>query len=150
MLLASAEKRKYRRRLVARLLRHDGKINAVPVDARRRAGFQPADGKIQLAQPLRQRQRRRVARAPRRVIFQPDMDQSGKKSSGREHDRARGEPEPDLRHDTNDTIAFEQQVIDGLLKNAQARLGLEPATYRLPVEHAIGLRARCAHRRALA
>ncbi len=60
----------------------------------------------------------------------------------------------DLRDHAGDAragaVAVERQVVDGLLKQREVRLVLEPAPDRRLVEHAVGLRPRRAHRRALA
>ena len=147
---ARPEEREHRHRVVARLLGHHRKIDAAPVDARRRAGLQPPDRQLQLAQPSREADRRRIAGAAALVILQADVDQAGQERAGRQHDRARGEAHADLRDDADDAVAVEHQIVDSLLKNPQVRLVLQARADRLPVQHAVGLRARRAHRRALA
>jgi hypothetical protein len=141
VLLAAAEEREYRNRRIAWLLRHDREIDAAAVESRRSAGFQPPHRKLELAQPLRERQRRRIACAPGLIILQPDVNQSGEKGSGGKHHRARGEFEPDLGYYARHAVAFEQQIVHCLLENTQPRLVFETGTDSPSVKHPVGLRA---------
>jgi hypothetical protein len=143
--LAAAEKRKYRRRLVARLLGHDREIDRAPVQPRRCAGLEPPDRKLELPQLARQRERGRLARAAGAVLLEPDVNQPAQESAGGEHDRSRPKLDAGLRHDAGDAAAFEQQVVHGLLEDGKARLMLQPTSNRVAIEDAIGLRARRAH-----
>ncbi len=61
MLLSAAEKGHHRQRRVAGLLGHLREVHRTAIDARRRAGLQPADAQRQLAQTLGQCDRRRIA-----------------------------------------------------------------------------------------
>ena len=142
--------RKHRHRIeVARLFRHDGKVDAAAVDARRRARFKAALRQFQFLQARRQRDCRRIARAAGRVILQADVDLTVEESTRRQHDGARAEAQADLRDGTDDTVALDHQVIDGLLEQPQVRLVFQARTDRLLVQHAVGLGAGGAHGRAL-
>ena len=108
--------------------------------------FSRPTGKLQLAQPARETDRRRVARPAALIVLQADVDQPRQERAGRQHHRARCEAHADLRHGAGHAIAVEHQIVDRLLENAQVRLVLEPRADRLPIQHAVGLRARRAHR----
>ena len=60
------------------------------------------------------------------------------------------EHDADLGDGADDTIAVQQEILDGLLENAEVRLVFEAAADRLAVEHAVGLRPRRAHSGPLA
>ena len=128
---------------------HDREVDAVAVEARRRPGLQAPDRQLQLAQPRRERDGRRIARAPRLVVLQADMDQPGKEGPGGQHDRAPAKRKPELRDDADHAVALEQNVVHRLLEQRQIRLVLEARADRLLVEHPVGLRAGRAHRRPL-
>lgn len=78
------------------------------------------------------------------------MDAAVEKSPGGEHHGARTKGNAHLRDGADHAVAFHHQVIDGLLEQAQVRLVLQAAADRGLVQHAVGLRAGRAHRRALA
>ena len=88
------EKRERNRRIVAAL---DGKdaagdltleIDAVAIEARRRACFQPAPFEAACLQRFRQLPRRRLARAAGGVLLGPDVNQAVEKRAGRDDERA--------------------------------------------------------------
>ncbi|MNV68418.1 hypothetical protein D3C71_1612670 [compost metagenome] len=91
-------------------------IDAAAVDARRRAGLEPALGQLQLLEPRRQAHRRRIARAASRVVVQSDMDLAVEESAGREHHGARAKADADLGHGADHAVAFDHEVIDSLLE----------------------------------
>ena len=126
---------------------HDRKVNRAPVKPRWRAGFQAPDRQLELAQPGRERRRRRLAGAAGGVVRQSDMNQAGEKGACGEHHRARAELHAELRGDAYHALAFNEHIIHRLLEDHQVRLVFEPPTYRLPIEHPVGLRAGCAHGR---
>src|SRR6185436_3546461 len=74
MIAAPAEVREHRRRLVARLRGESGVVDRATVDARRRAGLEPADAEGQSAQPLGQAVGWRIAGATALIIRQADVD----------------------------------------------------------------------------
>ena len=119
------------------------------VDARRRAGLQPALRQLQFLQPRRQRDRRRVARPAGLVVVEPDVDAAVQESAGRQHHGARAEANADLRHGADHAVALDHQVIDGLLEQREVGLVFQPAADRRLVEDAVGLRPGGAHRRTL-
>ena len=120
------------------------------VDARRRAGLEPADAERQLAQAFGQAVGRRIAGAPALVVRQADVDLAAQERADRQHDGARVELDAGLRDDAAHPLAFDEQVGDFLLEQREVRLVLQHRADRLLVQHAVGLRARRAHRRALA
>ena len=68
------QEREVRNRQIPGLLREHGKVDAAPVDARRRAGLEPTDPEGQCAQPFRKGIRGRVARASARLRLKADMN----------------------------------------------------------------------------
>jgi hypothetical protein len=137
-------------RLVARLHLQAGVVDAATVDARRRAGLEPAHAQRQRAQLLGEPVRRRIARPPARLLLEPDVDAAAEEGADRQHHGARGELDARLRDHARHPAAVEQQVGDFLLEQRQVRLVLEQAADGALVELAVGLGARRPHRRALA
>ncbi|EXI71364.1 MAG: hypothetical protein AW07_03696 [Candidatus Accumulibacter sp. SK-11] len=150
MLARLAEKGEDRQRIVGMLLGHRRKVDRTAIQPRRRTRLQPAHRQLQFAQPRRQRQRRRVAHAPASEVCQADMDQPVEEGPGRQHHRTRRKTDAQLGDHTGDPPVLEQQVVAGLGEDRQILLLLQPAADRLPIEHAIRLRACRADRRALA
>ena len=150
MLVRRAKIGKHRTRLITGLLGQPGKVDAAPVQTRRRAGFQPADTQRQFAQPRRQGIGRGIAGAATLVIRQTDMNPSGQERAGGEHNRTGTEPDAGLGDDAGDARAVEDQIRGGLLKDLQMRLILDEGAHRSPVQRAIRLAAGSAHRRPLA
>src|SRR5690606_15712532 len=131
-------------------LREAFEVDRLPVDARRRAGLEPADRKAQVAQPRREPRGRRIACAPAGIIRFADVDLAAEERADRQHDDLRADHEPHLRHDAADAAVLDHEIVDALLEQRETRLALEHATDRLLVEHAIGLRAGRTHRGTLA
>ena len=147
MLRRITKKAEHRHWIVARLHLHHREIHRAPVDARRRTGLQPPLRQRQLAQPRRQRQRRRIARPPAGVVLHADVDQAIEEGAGGEHHRRALEADAGLRHHAGHAIATYRDVIDRLLEQRQIGLVLQPPPHRRLVQHAVGLRPRGAHRR---
>jgi hypothetical protein len=59
------------------------------------------------------------------ILLHADVDQAGQERASREHDAARGKAHADLRNGAHDAIVFDNEVVDGLLENPQARLVFE-------------------------
>jgi hypothetical protein len=78
------------------------------------------------------------------------MDQAGEEGAGGQHHRFGLEAQADLGDDAGDAVAGDAEVVDRLLEQREVRLVLQPAADRRLVQHAVGLGARGAHRRALA
>src|SRR5439155_8895759 len=116
MHVAPAEEGKHRLRAVTGLLGQHAEIDAAAIEARRRAGFEPSDRQLQLAQAGGQGCRRRVAGAARAVALQADVDQPSEESSGGQHDGTAAEAHAELRHYTDCAIALEHDVVDRLLE----------------------------------
>jgi len=133
---------------IARLFLHHGKVDAAAIDARRRARFQAALRQFQLFQAGRQGDGGRVAGAAGRVIVQAHVDLAVEESPRRQHHGARQELQADLRHRADDTVAFDDQIIDGLLEQPQVRLVFQARTDGGLVQNTVGLGARGAHCRA--
>jgi hypothetical protein len=87
---------------------------------------------------------------PPRMVRQADMNQAVEEGAGSQDHGAGGKAHPELGHHTSDVIAVQHQVVTRLREDRQIGLVLQAAANRLPIKHAIGLRARCAHRRSLA
>src|SRR5699024_3449146 len=83
VLVTPAQKRKYRRRVIARLYGQTTVIDALAVNARRRSGFQPADAKVQRPQALGQRVRRRIAGTAPTEAAVTDMNTTTEKRADR-------------------------------------------------------------------
>src|SRR4249920_1703922 len=71
--------RKRRWWIITRLEFHHGKVNGRPIQARRRAGFEPAHFEPQVAHTIRQVLGGRLSSSPRGKMIQADMDKSLKK-----------------------------------------------------------------------
>jgi hypothetical protein len=127
-----------------------GEIDAAPVDARRRAGLEPGDAQRQFAQARRQRQRGGVTGAAAGVVGQADVNLAAEKGADGEHHRGRGEAQAEPADHAGDAVALDDQVFGLLLEQGQPGLVLQRLAHRPFVEHAVGLGAGGAHRRALA
>jgi hypothetical protein len=126
------------------------KVDRLAIEPRRGAGLQPPDRQLQLAQACRQRNRRGVTHTTAGIVRQADVNQAVEKGAGRQDHRASGKAHAELGHHASNVIAVHHQIVTRLGEDRQIRLVLQAAPYRLPVQHAIRLRARCAHRRTLA
>ena len=150
VLVGRAEKAEDRRRRVAGLFAQYGKINAAPVNARRRAGFQPSARSAEFRQTFRQAQCRRLARAPARVVCQANVHAAIEKRAGGEHHGAGAKADARLRAHGNHARAGEFHVFHGLLKEREVRRVFQHGADGGLVQRAVGLRARGLHRRAFA
>ena len=135
---------------VARLFGAAAEVNAAPIDARRRAGLEPALRQLQLLQPCRQADGRRITSASGCVVVQADMDLAVQKSARREHHGTTAKAYADLGHGTDYALTFHHQIVDRLLEQPQIGLILQPATDRRLVQNTVRLRPRGPHRRPLA
>ena len=133
---------------VARLFLHHGKVDRAAIDARRRARFQTALRQFQLFQAGRQGDGGRVAGAASRIVVQAHVDLAVEESAGRQHHGARQELQTDLRHGADDPVAFDDQIIDGLLEQPQIRLVFQARADGGLVQNTVGLGARGANCRA--
>ena len=155
VLAGLAQKAEHRHRVrVARLLGELREVDRAAVDARWRAGFQPALRQFQFLQAGRQRYRRRVTGAAGAVVLQADVDAAIQKGAGGQHHRLGAEADAHLRDSPHDPLlaaaGFHQQVVHRLLEQPQVRLVLQPLADRCLVQDAVGLGPRGAHGRALA
>ena len=78
------------------------------------------------------------------------MDAAVEKGAGRQHHGTATEANTDLRDHTGHAVAFDDDIVHRLLEQPQVGLVLQPAADGRAVQHPVGLRARGAHRRALA
>ena len=76
------------------------------------------------------------------------MDLAIQESARGQHHGARTETNAHLRHGADHFVALHHQVVDGLLKQPQIGLVLEPAANRGLVQNAVGLGTGGAHGRA--
>src|SRR5438445_13447880 len=75
-----------RRRIIAGLHFKFGVVDTAAVQAWAGTGFQPSDAEAKLRQVLAQTHRGEIARPPRRVILEPDMDQAlEERARGQDH-----------------------------------------------------------------
>jgi hypothetical protein len=125
-------------------------IDGLAVQPRRRAGLETADRQLQFAQTCGQRDRRRITHAAAAMLGQTHVNQAVEEGAGSQDHRTRSKAHAQLGHDTGDMVAIEHQVVTCLREDHQIGLVLEATADRLPVQHAICLRARRAHRRTLA
>ena len=146
-------KAEHRLHRIARLLQALRKINAAPVYARGRAGFQAALRQLELLQTGGQAHRGRVTSAASRIVVQTHMDFSVQKRTGRQHHGVAAKLNPHLRHRTHHTLAgtggLHHQVVHRLLKQPQIRLVFQHAPDSGFVQNAVGLRAGGTNRRPL-
>ena len=126
------------------------KVDAATIQPRRRAGFQPSLRQLQLLQPRRKGDGRRVARAAGAVVLQPHMNATVEKRTGRQHHRASPKAQANLRDSAHNAVAFHHQVVHRLLEQPQVGLVFQTVPYGRAVQHAVGLRARGTDSRALA
>src|SRR5580704_11163394 len=77
-------------------------IDAVPMEARRGAGLQPAPGEAKRLQRFGQLARRRLACAARRPLLGTDMDETVQECSGCHHDRTARVTRAVLKRQAND------------------------------------------------
>ena len=134
---------------IAGLLGQLAEVDRATIQTGRCAGFQPPLRQLQLLQPSREGDGRRVTRAPGAVALQPDMNLAVEKGACRQDHGARPEANAHLRDGTCNSVSFENQVIAGALKQPQVRVVLDALADRCLVENAIGLRPRRAHGGAL-
>jgi hypothetical protein len=145
-----ADEAEHRHRIIARLRLHDGVVDAASIDARRRAGLEPALRQRELLQLFRQTDRRRVACTAGRMVFETDMHAPVQEGTGGQHDRTRHEADADLRHHAGNTLALHDEVGRSLLEQIEIGLIFKTASYRRLVENTVRLRPRRAHGRPLA
>ena len=147
---AGTEVGEHRARLIAVLFAQFGVVDAAAVDARRRAGLQPADPQRQLPQSRRQSIRGRIAGAAARMALHADVDPAAEKGADGEYDVAGEKFDAALRDAALDSIAPHLQIGNLLLEQLQVRLPLEKAANGAPVQLAVRLRPSGAHRGPLA
>ena len=99
-----------------------GVIDGAAINARRGSGLEAADRQVQFAEPGRQRERRRVPCPAAGVVVQADMDLATQESTGGQHHGFRQNADPGLRDYATNTIAFQDQIITGLLEQLQIRV----------------------------
>ena len=116
VLLAPPQKRKHRRRIIARLHFQFTEIDRAPVDTRRCTGLKPVYLKRQFPQPLGQRNRSCIAGAAAAVVFQADVDFAAEEGAGRQHDRLGIKIQTHLGKHADHLIALDDQIRDRLLE----------------------------------
>ena len=151
VLFGAAQKTEHRHRVqVARLFLQLAEIDAAAVDAWRRAGLEPALRELELLQASRKAHCRRVTGAAGAVVLQAHVDAAIQKGARGQHHSPRPEAHAHLRDGTHHAVAFQHQVINGLLEEPQDGLVLQPVPNGRLVEDAISLCPCRAHGRALA
>ena len=86
MISPAAQEREDRLGRVAVLDSHQAEVDGAGVDARGRAGLEPAHGEGQFAQARGQADGGRVAGAAARVVGEAHVDAAGQESADREYD----------------------------------------------------------------
>jgi hypothetical protein len=112
--------------------------------------LEPALRQLQLLEPRRQAQRRRVTGPPGGVVVQPHMDLAVQEGAGSQHHGAAAKTDAGLRHRADHPVTLDHEVVHRLLEQAQVGLVLQPVPDGRLVENAVGLRPGRAHGRALA
>ena len=143
-----AEEGEDRQRVVRMLLFHHREIDGLAVEARRRAGLQAALRQVQFLEARRQRHRRRIAHASTGVVLQPDVNLAVEEGACGQHHGRGQKADAELRHGTGDALAFNDQIVAGFGKDGQIGLIFQSTADRLLVQHAVGLGAGGAYRRA--
>ena len=144
---AALPRKENRQRIVRMLLFHHRKSMVLPS---RRGGvpvFRRPCGRFS-SRAGGQRHRRRVAHAAAGVVSRPDVDLAVEEGAGGQHDGLGHEADAELGHAPHDLVALDDQVVAGLLK--MVRLGWFSRRERIAclAQHAVGLGAGGADRRA--
>ena len=139
MILTATDKRKNRSRVVTGLNLHHREIHAVGIDSGRSTGFQPIDAQWQFTQTACQGDGRWITGSSALVIIHTDMDQAIEKGSYRQHHGFGAKLKTGLGNNTDDGIAFQQQIITRLLKDPQVWLIFQSGSYGLPIQLTIRL-----------
>ena len=92
---------------------------------------------------------RRITGAASRVLVEPDVDQSGEKSAGGQHDCAAAKADSYLGDHAGDPIALQDNVVHRLLEQGQIGMVLDATANRPAVKRPVGLGACGLHCRAL-
>ena len=150
VLVPASQIREHRPRFVAGLALEPGEVDGAPVDARRRAGLQPPDRKLTLAELARQRVRGWVAGAAALLILQPHVDAPAEEGADGHHDAGGLDADSDSRHHAAHRVPVDDEVADRLLEKREPGRAFEHAADVAPVERAIDLGAGRPHRGTLA
>lgn len=97
---------------------------------------------FQLFQARRQADSRRVTGATADVVVQANVNLAVEERASGQHHGTSAEAQPNLRDGTDNAVAFNDQVFDGLLEQPEIRLIFQTMTDRLLIENAVGLGAR--------
>ncbi len=121
-----------------------------PVQPWRGSGFKAPHGEARRLQPLAELDRGFLAGPTGRIGSLAEMDQAAQEGSRRHHDRSGGQrPAIDGRY-ASDSISVQQEIRRLAFDDRDTRFLRQQLRHRLPVELAVGLRARSPHRRPLA
>ena len=141
---------KRHRRIVAGLFGQRPPVDGAAVEPGRGAGLQPPEGEPQPLEGIGQPHCRLVADAPGWNLVGADMDQAAQERPGGDDDGpgadvlAAGGPDPG-----DGAVAAEDQVLDRIGQDVEARLIVQQALDRLFVKLAVGLGAGALDRRPL-
>ena len=129
------------RRLVAGLRLQRAPADRPAVEARRRAGLQPAEAKAEAHERFAQAEGRTLADPAGGDLGLADVDDAAQEGAGGDDDRARLDNATLAGHDAVDPAApVEGQILDGGGQKRQIVLDGEQLLHRLAVELAVGLR----------
>ena len=155
------EERERRGRVVALLDFQACPIDGRAVQAGRGAGLQPAHGKAEAVQRIRQADRRRLyaialkLRAPCDGAAGGDLDlaavdQSLQEGAGRQHHGGGAQSFALRRDHTADASIRQDQILGGAFTDFQVYRGFQRRPHSLAIKFAVGLGAGPSHRRTLA
>ncbi len=125
-------------------------IDRVAIESRWRAGLQPPAFKAERFQRFRQRSRGRLSRAPRRMLFRTDMNQTIQKRAGRHHQCGAAEGVAFLEFDAGDSSSGRQHAARFADQPVDVRLCVERGLHPPPVYRLVRLCPRRPHRRSAA
>ena len=135
---------------VAGLALQPVEVEAAPVEPRRRAGLQPAEGEAARLQRGREAVARGLADAPGGDADLADVDQPAQEGAGGEHGGAAGEAAAVRQGDGRDAVAGDVEAESLALDEREVRLRRQGPLHGGAVEGAVRLGAGAAHGRALA
>jgi hypothetical protein len=150
MLIGRTDIGENRRRVVAGLFVQLAEIDAAPVDARRRAGLEPAYPKGPGPQLFRQRIGGRIAGTTAFALAAAHMNATTQEGTHGQHDGRGIKTQAHAGDHAADPVILNKQIVHPLLKQGQTGLVFHHGADGLAIEIAVGLGASGTHRRALA
>ena len=147
---AFGEHRKRLGGLVSGLHFEPGPIDRAPVEPGRRPGLEAAEREAEMLERARQPDRGRLAHAPRGRLALADVNEAAQERAGGQYDRTRPEHASVGQPHRRDAALRENEVVRLALEHFESLGFADRLLHGCRIEFAVGLRARPAHRRALA